>query len=272
MTVAEALRESGLKSIDAELLAALACNRDRTWIVAHSDDAFDPECYALFQQLCLQRKRGEPIAYMIGQKEFFGRMFCVTPATLIPRPATESLVHITLDALDGKKINEVQYIDTEIVAWSHITSNMSDVQLIVDIGTGSGCIGVTLACERPDLHIIATDISELALDVARENATKHGVGDRITFKKGDGLSAALPINESFIIVSNPPYIPLSTKLDGDVIDFEPALALFAGEKGTDILDPLIAQAMQHPFCKGFIIECREEQTKPLPPNAILSEE
>lgn len=272
MTIEEALRESGLESIDAELLAALACNRDRTWIIAHGGDALDPKCFALFQQLCLQRKSGEPVAHMIGQKEFFGRMFRVTPATLIPRPATENLVQITLDALDGKKIDELQYIDTEIVAWSHITSDISDVKLIVDIGTGSGCIAVTLACERPGLHIIATDISALALNVARDNAVKHGVGDRITFKQGDGLSAALPIKESYIIVSNPPYIPQSTTLERDVADYEPASALLAGEEGTDVINPLVEQAMRHPLCKGFIVECREEQTRPLPPNVISSEE
>lgn len=261
MTIAEALRESGIEPIDSELLAAYANGRDRTWILAHSNDVFEPECLKLFQQLCEQRKRGEPIAYMVGQKEFFGRIFRVTPATLIPRPATEELVRTALKALDGGIINPVESIDTQIVAWTHLISPISDVKLIVDIGTGSGCIAVTLACERPDLRIIATDISGQALSIARQNAVKHGVSDRITFKLGDGLSAALPIEESFIIVSNPPYIPSSITLERDVMDFEPASALFAGEKGTDVLDPLIEQALQNPLCRGFVVECREEQVK-----------
>jgi release factor glutamine methyltransferase len=259
MTIAEALRESGLASIDAELLAAHACGHDRSWVVAHGNDLFDPKLYPIFATLVTRRKRGEPIAYILEEKEFFGRMFHVSPATLIPRPSTELLVQTVLDVLSGKSVETIRPIDEQIVAWSEVQQGAADVKLIMDVGTGSGCIAITLACERSDLHIIATDISEHALEMAEENIRTHNVYDRITLRSGDGLAAAEPITEPFLLVSNPPYIPENIELERDVMDFEPPSALFAGKEGTDVLHPLIKEARKHPFCRGFVVECREEQ-------------
>lgn len=212
------------------------------------------------------------MAYVIGRKDFYGRSFHVTRSTLIPRPATEELVRSALDLLSGKKTDAVRDIDTQIVAWSSVSPNVRNVRLAVDVGTGSGCIAVTLACERPDLRVIATDISGEALIIARQNAIAHGVADRITFKQGAGLQAAGTMTEPFLLVSNPPYIPQNISLDREVVDFEPSSALFAGEKGTDVLHPLIKEAMHHPLCKGFVVECREEQVlKTLRPNAAWIE-
>lgn len=268
MTIAEALRESGLESVDAELLAGFELHHDRTWVLAHAHDSFDSPYLDSFFYLAERRKRGEPIAYILGEKEFFGRMFHVTPDTLIPRPATEGLVRITLDLLQGKNVESIQNIDSKIVAWSVVRANAQDVRLIVDIGTGSGCIGVSLACERPDLHIIATDISQKSLEIAQDNTMKHDVGDRITFRLGSGLIAGEPIDQPFLLVSNPPYIPDHVQLERDVADFEPHTALFAGKNGTDVLYPLINEALAHPLCRGFVVECREEQViKTLHPNA-----
>ncbi len=270
MTIGDALRESGLETLDGELLAAHAFGRNRTWIVAHMNNSVDLSALAAFKTLADRRSRGEPIAYILGEKEFFGRMFRVTPNTLIPRPATEELVRSAFDILSGNAIDTVRIIDNEIVAWSHLTGKTDDVKLVIDVGTGSGCIAVTLACERPDLHIIATDISDNALVTAQENAMAHQVSDRIIFKRGNGLRAAEPIAEPFLLVSNPPYIPDGMMLDRDVQNFEPSSALFAGGNGTDILHPLIVEALKHPLCRGFIVECREEQIRLLPPSATSS--
>jgi release factor glutamine methyltransferase len=259
MTIAEALRESGLTPLDAELLAAYACGKDRTWITGHALDALPEDQITAFRTLADRRRRGEPVAYILGQKEFFGRPFRVTPATLIPRPATEELVQTALDALSGHTADRLRSIDTGIVAWCECEKDLSGVNLVIDIGTGSGCVGITLALERPDLQVIATDISADAIDTAQKNAAMHGVSDRIVFKQGSGLTAAEPIDQPFFLVSNPPYIPDEAKLERDVADFEPAAALFAGEKGMDILYPLIEEARRHPLCRGFIVECREEQ-------------
>lgn len=260
MTVAEALRESGLEPIDAELLAAYASQKSRTWIAAHSNDPFDSNALKLFEDYAERRKRGEPVAYILGTKEFFGRPFHVTPATLIPRPSTELLVQVAFDVLNGKPADRLRTIDNQIVAWTELQEDLSDVTTIVDVGTGSGCIAITIACERPDLAVIATDISADALMIAAENVVTHRVSDRITFKHGDALAAAEPLTEPFLIISNPPYIPDDIQLEKDVADFEPSSALFAGKEGTDVLHSLVQAARNHPFCRGFIIECREEQT------------
>jgi len=259
MTIAEALAKSGLEMLDAELLAAFTLNHDRTWVIAHTHDLFDDQLFHTFEEYSERRMRGEPVAYIVGQKEFFGRMFRVTPATLVPRPATEELVQTVLDFLAGKKVENVRVIDNEIVAWTHAQSDVSNVKTIVDAGTGSGCIAITLACERPDLHIIATDISGDALAIARENAELMNVADRMTFKHGRGFAAAGVITEPFLLVSNPPYIPDNTILDRDVAAFEPSSALFAGKDGTGVLHPLVQETLAHPLCKGFVMECREEQ-------------
>jgi release factor glutamine methyltransferase len=260
MRIADALAESALEPIDAELLAGHACGKDRTWIVAHSLDAIESDQLSAFHSLVKRRKRGEPVAYIIGTKEFFGRTFYVSPATLIPRPSTELLVQTALDVMDGKPVDRLRTIDEQIVAWTEVR-DPADIQLVIDIGTGSGCIAITIALERPDICLIATDISVDALDTARKNADALHVSDRIIFRQGNGLAAAEPIDEPFLVVSNPPYIPDQIVLERDVADFEPSSALFAGKEGTDVLHPLIADARSHPLYRGFVIECREEQVK-----------
>lgn len=268
MTIAELLQHSGLPSIDAELLIACALQKSRTWIAAHSNEELSDQMQSQCESMMRRRREGEPVAYITGEKEFYGRIFHVTPDTLIPRPATELLVENALKLLDGEVVDPVISIDTEIVAWSSIKKDCADVKLVIDVGTGSGCIAITLACERPDLHIVATDISHEALNIAQQNAERHGVDDRISFKQGDGFAATGVIAEPFFLISNPPYIPKNILLERDVQDFEPASALFAGEKGTDVLHPLIQEANVHPLCRGWMVECREEQITPHHPSAI----
>ncbi len=213
----------------------------------------------MYRHYAARRKRGEPVAYILGEKEFYGRPFHVDPSVIIPRPATEGLVELALKALAGESVPDSTVIDTGIVAWHRQKESWKDLTLVADIGTGSGCIAVTLACERPDLRIIATDISDEALKIAKDNANTHGVADRIDFRPGSCLAPLQDIDEPYVIISNPPYIPDGTTLEKNVAAFEPHNALFGGTKGTDVLAKIIASATADPYCKGWMMECREEQ-------------
>lgn len=261
--VSDALTAFPLERIDAEVLLASAVGRPRSWVLAHDKDALDEEAAARFAALACRRAAAEPVAYLLGEREFYGRMFRVSPATLIPRPATEQLVEQVLRIADGLDVERIRAIDNGIVAWTELQDDAASVRTYVDIGTGSGCIAVTLACERPDCRVIATDIDAAALEIAAENARRHGAGDRIAYRKGSGLDPVMDMREPFLLVSNPPYIPAGTVLVRDVAAFEPHAALFAGTNGTDVLHPLIRAARSHPFCRGFIVECRSEQAESL---------
>lgn len=259
MTIGDALKTSGLAGIDAEVLLSAVLGTDRTHLLAHSEGTLTDDQLEKWKEFVHRRMQHEPVALILGTKEFYGRMFTVTRDTLIPRPATELLVATALQMIDGKEIPSLQKADDEIVIWSRWKNEASSIQHVIDVGTGSGCIGITLALERSTLHVVATDISDAALTVAQTNADAHHVSDRIHFLKANGLDQSIHITEPFLLVSNPPYIPEDARLEPDVRVFEPSSALFAGKDGTDVLHPLIRQAMSHPLCKGFCIECREEQ-------------
>lgn len=188
------------------------------FLVTHADDTIDG---TRFQELIQRRKTGMPLAYIFGQWHFYGRPFVVTQDTLIPRPATEDLV-------DQAK----QYILDQ-------SRKYRKPLVIADIGTGSGCIAITLALELPVSylsHIYATDISSKALAVARTNAQTYGVTDRITFLEGNMLE---PLQDKNIdlLVSNPPYIPshelrqASTSPETHGLQYEPPIALDGGLDG-----------------------------------------
>lgn len=261
MQVQEALR-IGLDSADAEILLAFALGQQRTWALAHPEYALSEKEEATLQDYIQRRRAGEPVAYITGEKEFYGRSFIVNQSVLIPRPATEELIDVTLRILKGEKVPGVIDADTDIVIASPI-KDISGIKYIIDIGTGSGCIAVTLALECPEKKIIATDISADALNVAKKNAERHKVLDKIIFREGDCLDPIADITEPFLIVSNPPYIPQDVKLMKDVQDFEPHSALFSGKEGIDIIQKLVKQSRENALCRGIIVECRKEQAKHL---------
>ncbi|MBI3618997.1 peptide chain release factor N(5)-glutamine methyltransferase [Candidatus Peregrinibacteria bacterium] len=277
MRIADALKMSGLPRVETEALLASLLKRDRAWIFANPEIAIDSEVAKKFKEWCDRRRHHEPIAYIIGEKEFFGRSFLVDRSVLIPRPATEGLVALALRFLETGQ-EEIVELDSGIVGIARKTKERCHGELvtpwhrispfdelrvtsIVDIGTGSGCIAVTIALERPDLNIIATDISAEALKIARKNAERHGVSNRIDFRYGKNLEPLQELDEPFAIVSNPPYIPEGTKLERDVVDYEPHRALFAGPDGMDVLTILFDQAKSHPFCRGIMMECQADQTR-----------
>lgn len=215
-----ASRLSGLSSArrDAELLLLRAVGRDRAWLLTHADDEIAPDPQALYAAWIERRARHEPVQYILGEQEFYGLAFRVTPEVLIPRPETEHLVESLLQRAPQEAPLR-----------------------IADVGTGSGAIAVALAHRLPRARVTAVDISPGALAVARENAERHGVSEHIRFLESDLLSAVA--GESFdAIVSNPPYIAESEEVEAQVRDYEPRQALFAGPTGLEVYRRLIPQA------------------------------
>ena len=190
-----------------------------------------------FQDIIIRLRANEPIQYIIGETEFYGRKFKVTPDTLIPRTETEELVQLT------------------VISYQLITNNFKNPIHILDIGTGSGCIAISLACELPNSQVYAYDISEEALKVARENATINNVN--VFFEKVDVLSSSTVHHSPFtVIVSNPPYVMNAEKLEMEqnVLDYEPHLALFVDDSNPLIFYKAIAEfASKNLIDKGLCI-------------------
>ncbi len=209
---------------DAALLARWVLGWDAaTWLLRSRETA-PPGFLDRFFPLIERRTRHEPIAYIVGEREFFGRAFLVSRDVLIPRPETEFVIEEALAVLDKAADRAFQ------------------PPAIVDVGTGSGCLAVTLALERPDARVIATDISEPALVIATRNARRLGAADRVIFLHGAFLAqAAGPFD---LIVANPPYVSDEDRdcLPIEVERFEPPEALFAGRDGLRAIRALLPLA------------------------------
>jgi release factor glutamine methyltransferase len=219
----------------AELLLMHTLGQDRTWLYAHPEHILDARQREKYFSLVAQRASGVPTQYLTGYQEFWGLDFEVTPDVLIPRPETEHVVEVALDRL--------------AITPCAKCAERSTAFRIVDVGTGSGCIAVSLANELPEARIIATDISASSVAVARRNAARHAVESRIEFVECNLLEGLLPGAKpdggSFdLIVSNPPYIGRNEArtLPVEVGNHEPESALFAGETGLEMYAPLIKQA------------------------------
>lgn len=210
----ERLSQAGIDSatLEAQLVAAHILRSDRSYLFAHPKAEIDA---VRADELLRRRERSEPLAYILGVREFFGRMFKVTPDVLIPRQDTETLVE---------------------------AAKTEAGSTLLDIGTGSGCIAITLKLEAPGLEVTATDISKAALQVAEENA--RALGAKVRFLHSDLFENLL--GETFdIIASNPPYIGRSEALAPEVADYEPELALFAEDDGLAIYERLAGEAQHH---------------------------
>jgi release factor glutamine methyltransferase len=213
--------------LDAEILLAAACNCRRIDLYVAFDEQPTKQTRTAFRELIRRRAVGTPVAYLVGTKEFYSLEFEVTPDVLIPRPETELLVVEMLDHVKERAGGEREA-----------------TLEIADVGTGSGILAVCAAKFLPRAHVTAIDVSPAALAVARRNAERHSVADRITFIESD-LFAAVPAGALFdCILSNPPYVATAelAGLPPDVRDHEPLVALAAGQEGTDVIAPLIAQA------------------------------
>ena len=214
--------------LEARVLAAFAWNVAQSWLIAHDTDTLDNDQTTNFQTLLHRRLGGEPIAYITGWREFYGREFHVTPDVLIPRPETELLVERAL-----ARIPPDQAVG------------------VLELGTGSGCIAITLALERPNAHITASDRSETALAVARFNAGL--LNARVEFLASDWF-AALGRRKFGLIVSNPPYVAaFDPHLGRGDVRFEPPAALASGRDGLDDIRRIIHCARSHLHPAGGLL-------------------
>lgn len=205
---------------EAALLLGWLLGLSEAGILAHGEREVPEETAGRFRSLLERRLTGEPVAYLLGEREFYGRPFAVDPRVLIPRPETE---HVVEEAL---------------------AVPLPERPWILDVGTGSGILPVTLALEIPGARTVGTDLSPGALAVASGNARRHGVSDRTSFLGAD-LGHGLDLSRFDLVVSNPPYIDIgdAPSLSPEVVDFEPHLALFApgvGEGGDSVLARLFA--------------------------------
>ncbi|MBI3584511.1 MAG: peptide chain release factor N(5)-glutamine methyltransferase [Nitrospinae bacterium] len=242
---AEYLKSHNIPSarLDSEVLFSFILNKDHTYLYTNFEKPILPEEHKKFKELIERRGKREPVSYITGEKEFWSLKFKVTKDTLIPRPETEILVQAVLDIIISKKL-EVFNLQSSIFNPIHI----------LDIGTGSGNIAVSIAKESPESNVFTVDKSDSALSVAKENAIIHNVAGRITFLKGDLYIPFNPPSPPFvkegkeglfdIIVSNPPYIPTGD-IEGlmpEVREWEPKRALDGGKDGLEIIRKIIKDA------------------------------
>jgi release factor glutamine methyltransferase len=229
------LRRAGVpeERREAGSLLMHVLDRDRTYILAHAEDQLTDEQVEKFSEALDARAQGKPLQYITGHQEFFGLEFEVTSDVLIPRPETELLVEAAL---------------------SIVASN--ETPFICDVGTGSGCILITLLHNLPGARGIALDISEAALAVAGRNANRHGVRERLSFVASDCFANVGPAFGPFdLIVSNPPYVAerAVAGLQREVRDFEPRDALIAGEDGLSVIRRLLMESRDYLKGGGFLI-------------------
>lgn len=219
-SIAQLLAQSGLPLLEARMLLERVLGKTRAWLIAHADETAGADAEQAFAAVAERRRQGEPIAYILGVREFYGLEFGITPAVLIPRPETELLVELALARMPANE--QVR---------------------VLDLGTGSGAIAVALAKGRPQARVTAVDVDYAALTVARANAKRHKV--TVRFFCGDWFGALR--GEKFdLIVSNPPYVAAADPHlgQGDVA-FEPQRALLGGADGLDCIRAIVAGAGAH---------------------------
>ncbi|MGD9787327.1 MAG: peptide chain release factor N(5)-glutamine methyltransferase [Sulfuricellaceae bacterium] len=221
--------DSRAARIEAQALLGHALDQPRSWLLAHDTDELSPDQEQHCRELLERRLGGEPVAYILGEREFYGLDFRVTPAVLIPRPETELLVELAL---------------------ARIPQN--DAVRVLDLGTGSGAVAVTVAKLRPCAQVVGVDASASALEVAAENGRRLGAAN-VVLKQGDWFSGLE--GESFrLIVSNPPYIAADDPhlRQGD-LRFEPSSALASGPDGLDDIRRIVAAAPEHLEAGGWLL-------------------
>ena len=220
MAAALAAARAKLPAGEARLLLGHVLERPAAWLIAHDDEAIDEDAMLGFASLVARRAGGEPVAYLVGHREFFGREFSVSPAVLIPRPETELLIEIAL-----------------------ATVGAGGTATILDLGTGSGCIAITLALEMPQEQVTAVDASVAALVVARQNVERHGA--RLRLLQSDWFTA-LDGERFDLIVANPPYVAAGDPhLAAGDLRHEPSAALSSGTDGLEDIRRIVTVAPAH---------------------------
>ena len=236
---AQRLKEAGSPSprVDAQLLLRHVTGWSRTDLLAHPERELSAPQQSAFVELVARREALEPIAYLLGEREFYGRMFRVDRRALIPRPETELLVELGLAAVARWRSEGVE-------------------PTVIDVGTGCGAVAISVAAEA-QVRVIATDVSADALALARENAAQLAPG-RLTFFRGDLLGGMRgPLH---VVLANLPYVPSQRQLPRDVADYEPSVAIFGGLRGTELIERLLPQARPLLVPRGEVaVELDEEE-------------
>lgn len=236
----EFLKRHGVETprLDADLLLCKVLGLDRLGLFMQMDRPLTGAERDAARDLLLRRSKHEPVAYILGEREFLGRTFAVRPGVLIPRPETELLVERAGELL-------TQAFPEEVVSgqWH-----------LLELGAGSGCVCVSLADIWREARITATEVSDVAVSVTVENANRHGVADRIDIRLVSDWSG-LPQNEYHAVIANPPYIPaqIVETLMSDVYDYEPHVALSGGEDGMDVIRMMLAHAPRVLRPGGFML-------------------
>jgi release factor glutamine methyltransferase len=211
----------GSPRLNAETLLMFVLGVNRAYLYAHPERELTSDEQAGYDDVIAQRSTGMPSQYITGHQEFWGLDFVVSPAVLIPRPETEHLVETVLGLARGVAAPR-----------------------IVDVGTGSGCIALALAHELKSAEVYGIDLSDDALEIARANAARLQLKDRVRFVQSNVLEALAGVHDFDFVVSNPPYVGKdeADKVQRSVFEFEPRMAVFSGESGLDVIRPLIEQA------------------------------
>lgn len=227
---AKQLKNIGIESsrLDAEIILAHTLRKSRTWLHAHGDETLELRILEIADARLELRKDFTPIAYIIGHKEFYGRKFIVSPSTLIPRPESEMLIDLLKKHLD--------------------TAKLFDQQILVDVGTGSGCLGITAKLELPELRVTCADISRHALTITRKNADALEANVQTI---ESNLLANIAVQPDYLI-ANLPYVDPSWYRNAET-DYEPELALFSDDDGLSLIKKLLVQASNQLAEHGLII-------------------
>jgi release factor glutamine methyltransferase len=246
----------------ARILLAHSLSASQEHILSSPHDSINENQYAIYLELISRRSGGEPLQHITGHQEFYGLDFLVSPDVLIPRPETEFLVAQVLKLANSpgpwsdNRAHLLQGPENDPRSLDNPAHQLNP--LIADVGTGSGCIAIALAVNLASAQIIATDISQPALEMARANARLHKVADRIQFLLGDLLNPLLQVGldgQVDIIACNPPYVSTSRPelLQEEVKDFEPAIALYGGPDGLSFYTRLFGEAPRYLKPGGYLV-------------------
>ena len=231
--------------LTADLLIGFVIERNRAFVLCHPEYPIDDDSIGRLYALTARRARGEPLQYLTGEREFYGRAFHVTPDVLIPRPETEFLVETAVGLIIKNRREDRR----------ENRKRFPPVIRLADVGTGSGCIAVSMLCEIPETFCCAIDCSFPALSVAGENARRHLADGRMALLCGDLLTGVAPRECFDLILSNPPYVAQMdyNNLSSEVREFEPDLALFGGGDGFDIYRRLIPASFRYLSTGGYLL-------------------
>ena len=226
--------QKGSPLLSADLLLAFVLGWDRVRVLSHVEESVPEEAWRRFRDLVLRHARGSPLQYLTGQQEFYGLVFAVGPGVLIPRPETEILVERTIGLIRSRTLPATRFLD---------------------LGTGSGCIAISVTHEVSFAYGCGMDVSEPALRIARLNAIRHGVAERVLLIRSNLLDC-FPRTPAFdFIFCNPPYVAFKDydSLPPEVRDHEPHLALFGGPSGVDFYRKMIPEVPSRLFPEGYLL-------------------